>query len=324
MANGPKVVLTRAWPEEVESYLAERYDLTRNEADEPMSEAALRAALAEADALCPTVTDRIHAGLYEGVEVRTRVIGSYGVGFEHVDLEAAGARGIAVSNTPEVLTDCTADIAMVLLLAAARRIGEGERHVRGRAWTGWRPTHMMGTRVTGKTLGLVGFGRIGRAVARRAHFGFGMKILFHDPFPVPEEAAAEVDATACETLDALLGTADFVSLHCPSTPETRHLMNAERIGRMQPHAFLVNTSRGDVVDQLALAAALREGQLAGAGLDVYEGEPNVPEELIALENAVLLPHFGSGSRETRIAMGMRVAENLAAFFAGTGMPDRLV
>ena len=324
MAKGPSVVLTRAWPEEVESYLDERYDLTRNETDTPMDEEALRRALAQADALCPTVTDRVHAGLYEGVDVRVRVIGSYGVGFEHVDLDAARTRGIAVSNTPEVLTDCTADIAMVLLLAAARRIGEGERHVRDRAWTGWRPTHMMGTKVTGKTLGLVGFGRIGRAVARRAHFGFGMRVLYHDPYPVPDEIAGEVNATSCDTLEELLGAADFVSLHTPSTPETRHLMNAERFGQMQRHAFLVNTSRGDVVDQLALADALSTGRLAGAGLDVYEGEPNVPEELIAQENAVLLPHFGSGSRETRVAMGMRVAENLEAFFAGTEMPDRLV
>ena len=324
MANRPRVVLTRAWPEAAEAYLAGRYELTRNETDTPMDEAALRAALAEADALCPTVTDRIHAGLYEGIEPRVRIIGSYGVGFEHVDLEAAKAHGIAVSNTPEVLTECTADIAMGLLLVAARRMGEGERHVRAGAWVGWRPMHMVGTRVWGKTVGLVGFGRIGRAVARRAHFGFGMKVLYHDPYPVPEEVARKTDATPCGTLDELLGAADFISLHCPSTPETRHLMNAERIARMQPHAFLVNTSRGDVVDQLALADALREGRLAGAGLDVYEGEPDVPEALTALENVVLLPPLGSGSLETRVAMGMRVAENLEAFFGGTEMPDRLV
>ncbi len=323
MAAGPRVVLTRAWPAEVESYLGERYDLVCNEADAPMDEAALKDALATADALCPTVTDRMHAGIYDGVDVRVRILGSYGVGFDHIDLEAAKAQGIAVSNTPEVLTDCTADIAMTLLLTAARRTGEGERHVRAKAWVGWRPTHMMGTRVTGKTIGLVGFGRIGRAVARRAHHGFGMNVLYHDPYPVSEEAAAEVSATACGTLEELLGASDFVSLHCPSTPETRHLMNAERIACMQRHAILVNTSRGDVVDQLALARALGGGTLAGAGLDVYEGEPNVPDELIALENAVLLPHLGSGSLETRIAMGMRVAENLEAFFSGTEMPDRL-
>ena len=324
MATGPRVVLTRAWPAQVESHLAERYDVVRNEADAPMDEAALREALATADALCPTVTDRLHAGIYDGVDVRAGILGSYGVGFDHIDLDAARARGIAVSNTPEVLTDCTADIAMTLLLTAARRTGEGERHVRAKAWVGWRPTHMMGTRVTSKTIGLVGFGRIGRAVARRAHFGFGMRVLYHDPYPVPEEVAAEVDATACASVEELLGAADFVSLHCPSTPETRHLMNAERIACMRRHAILVNTSRGDVVDQLALAEALRDGGLAGAGLDVYEGEPNVPDELIALENAVLLPHLGSGSLETRIAMGMRVAENLEAFFSGEEMPDRLV
>jgi lactate dehydrogenase-like 2-hydroxyacid dehydrogenase len=223
-----------------------------------------------------------------------------------------------------VLTDCTADIAMALLLTAARRIGEGERHVRTRAWTGWRPTHMMGTRVTGKTIGLVGFGRIGQAVARRARFGFGMDVLYHDPYPVPDAVVEEVGATECDSLGALLGRADFVSLHCPSTPDTRHLMNAERIGKMQSHAFLINTSRGDVVDQVALAGALRAGQIAGAGLDVYEGEPNVPDALIDLENVVLLPHLGSASSETRIAMGMRVAQNLEAFFEGEIPPDKLV
>jgi lactate dehydrogenase-like 2-hydroxyacid dehydrogenase len=298
--------------------------LTRNESDQPMQEEAIRQALAEADAFCPTVTDRVHAALLSGPEVRVRIIGSYGVGFEHIDLDAARARGITVTNTPEVLTDCTADIAMALLLAAARRIGEGERQVRTGAWTGWRPTHMMGTRVTGKVLGLVGFGRIGQAVARRARFGFGMAVLYCDPHPVPEGVAEEVGATKCDSLGELLARADFVSLHCPSTPETRHLMNAEQIGRMQSHAFLINTSRGDVVDHMALAAALRAGEIAGAGLDVYEGEPNVPDALIALENVVLLPHLGSASLDTRTAMGMRVAKNLEAFFAGETPPDKLV
>ena len=323
MPTVPKVVLTRAWPDAVESYLAQRYDLTRNESDQPLDEQALSAALADADALCPTVTDRIHAALLGAPDIRAKIIGSFGVGFDHVDLDAAKAHGITVTNTPEVLTDCTADIAMVLLLNAARRIGEGERHVRSGAWAGWRPTHMMGTKVAGKTIGLVGFGRIGQAVARRAHFGFGMEVLYYDPFPAPEAIVAEVGARACASLAELLGRADFVSLHCPSTPETRHLMNAERIDQMQAHAYLINTSRGDVVDQLALADALRAGRIKGAGLDVYEGEPNVPDALIDLENVVLLPHLGSASLETRIAMGMRVAQNLEAFFAGKSPPDKL-
>jgi lactate dehydrogenase-like 2-hydroxyacid dehydrogenase len=183
---------------------------------------------------------------------------------------------------------------------------------------------MMGTRVTNKVLGLVGFGRIGQAVARRAHSGFGMEILFFDPYPIPDGVAEELGAARCGSLDELLERADFVSLHCPSTPETRHLMNAKRIAGMQRHAFLINTSRGDVVDQVALAEALRAGEIAGAGLDVYEGEPNVPEALLDLENAVLLPHLGSASLETRTAMGMRVAKNLEAFFSGETPPDKLV
>ena len=323
MVERPKVVLTRAWPDAAEAHLAERYELTRNTADAPLDRAALRAALTAADALCPTVTDKIDAALFDGLEPRTRIIASYGVGFDHVDLAAARERGIVVTNTPEVLTDCTADLAMTLLLAVARRAGEGERHVRAGAWVGWRPTHMLGAKVTGKTIGLIGFGRIGQAVARRAHFGFGMKVLYHDPFPPPASVAEAVAARACDSVEAVLEQADFVSLHCPATPATRHLMNAERLARMRPDAFLINTARGDVVDQAALAAALKAGHLAGAGLDVYEGEPQVPEALIALENVVLLPHLGSGSVETRVAMGMRVAANLDAFFAGEEPPDRL-
>lgn len=323
MASLPKVVLTRAWPAPAEAHLAARYRLVRNEADAPMSQEALRSALRTADALCPTVTDRIDAELLGSTELRARIVASYGVGFDHIDLRAARERGVAVTNTPEVLTDCTADLAMTLLLSAARRAGEGERLVRAGAWDGWRPTQLMGAKVTGKTLGLVGFGRIGQAVARRAHFGFGMNVIFHDPNPPPSAVAKALEATPCDSVQAVLEQADFVSLHCPATPETRRLMNAERLALMPRHAFLINTARGDVVDQAALADALREGRLAGAGLDVYEGEPNVPEALTSLENVVLLPHLGSASTETRIAMGMRVAANLEAFFAGEAPPDQL-
>ena len=317
------VVLTRAWPAAVEAHLAERYALSRNEEDAPFSQEALRAALASADALCPTVTDRLDAGLLEAPDIRVRIIASYGVGYDHIDLDAARARGITVTNTPEVLTDCTADLAMALLLAAARRVGEGERHVRAGAWEGWRPMHLLGAKVAGKTLGLIGFGRIGQAVARRAHFGFGMRVLFHDPLPPPAGVAEAVGATAGASLEAVLEAADFVSLHCPATPATRHLMNGERLARMPAHAFLINTSRGDVVDQTALAAALQGGGLAGAGLDVHEDEPRVAPALMALENVVLLPHLGSASVETRVAMGMRVAANLDAFFAGAEPQDRV-
>jgi lactate dehydrogenase-like 2-hydroxyacid dehydrogenase len=212
---------------------------------------------------------------------------------------------------------------MTLLLMAARRAGEGERHVRTRAWTGWRPTHMLGTHVTGKTLGLVGMGRIARAVARRAHHGFGMKVIFHDPFPPSPQEAAALGAEQVGSLEEVFRQADFVSLHCPATPETRHLVNAERLKQMKPSAYLINTARGDVVDEAALVAALRAGTIRGAGLDVFEREPVVTEDLLTMDNVVLLPHLGSATRETRIAMGMRSLENLRLFFAGKPLRDKV-
>jgi lactate dehydrogenase-like 2-hydroxyacid dehydrogenase len=213
---------------------------------------------------------------------------------------------------------------MTLLLGVTRRAGEGERHLRSGAWTGWRPTHMLGTQVSGKTLGLVGMGRIARAVAKRAHHGFDMKVIFHDPYPPPADVARSLGAEPRERLEQVLEEADFVSLHCPATPETRHLMNAERLARLKPGAYLVNTARGDVVDEAALVAALRSGRLAGAGLDVYEREPQVSPELLAMENVVLLPHLGSATQETRIAMGMRALENLRLFFQGKPLRDKVV
>jgi lactate dehydrogenase-like 2-hydroxyacid dehydrogenase len=239
-------------------------------------------------------------------------------------VEAARARDIAVSNTPDVLTDATADLAMTLLLMVARRAGEGERLVRGGQWTGWRPTQMLGTQVSGKTLGLIGMGRIARAVARRAHAGFGMRVIFHDPYPPPPEVAASLGAEPRGSVEEVLAEADFVSLHCPATPETRHLMNQERLGRMRREAFLINTARGDVVDEAALVAALKGGRLAGAGLDVYEREPQVSPELMTMENVVLLPHLGSATQETRVAMGMRALENLRLFFQGSPLRDKVV
>lgn len=319
----PRVVITRRWPTEVESYLQDHFDVSTNAHDAPMTPEQLADALRGADALCPTVSDRIDAEILQTSDIKTKIIGSYGVGFDHIDLDAARTRDIVVTNTPEVLTECTADLAFTLLLGISRRIGEGERQLRAGAWTGWRPTHMMGTKVTGKVLGLMGLGRIGQAVAQRAHLGFGMRVIYYDPFPPPAEVAAAVGAERCESVEELLRNADFVSLHCPSTPETRHLMNAERFALMRESAFLINTSRGDVVDTSALIDALRDKQIAGAGLDVYEGEPNVPDALQSFENVLLLPHLGSASLETRTAMGMRVAENLEAFFAGNEPRDRV-
>ena len=210
---------------------------------------------------------------------------------------------------------------MTLLLMTARRAGEGERHVRHDKWSGWRPTHMMGTKVTGKTIGIIGMGRIGVAMARRAHHGFGMHVIYYDQMPVKPEIASELGATGYASVEEILERADFVSLHCPGGAATYHLMNAERLARMQPHAILINSARGDVIDEPALLNALTSGVIAGAGLDVYEGEPRVTEGLRELENVVLLPHLGSATRETRVAMGLRVVQNVKAFFAGQSPPD---
>ncbi len=319
----PRVFVTRRWPAEVEVRLQELYDVKLNADDRPMTSTELQEALRGADALLPTVSDNITAEVLSAEPLRSKILGNFGVGFNHIDIAAAKGRGLVVTNTPEVLTDCTADLAMTLLCMVARRAGEGERHVRTKAWTGWRPTHMIASKITGKTLGLIGFGRIARAVAARAHHGFGMKILFHDPYPPPKEAAEAVKATPCDTVEEVLAQADFVSLHCPGGQETRHLIHAERLKRMKATAILINTARGDVVDEQALAAALKSRTIAGAGLDVYESEPRVSDDLLKMENAVLLPHLGSATRETRIAMGMRVLENLEAFFAGKPPRDRV-
>jgi lactate dehydrogenase-like 2-hydroxyacid dehydrogenase len=308
----------------VEAAVAQDFDAKLNPADHPLGLDGLREALKTADALLCTVTDRLTAEVLAVEPRRARLLANFGVGFNHIDVVAAKARGLAVSNTPDVLTDATADIAMTLLLTIARRTGEGERHLRSGAWTGWRPTHMLGTQVSGKTLGLVGMGRIARAVAKRAHHGFGMRVIFHDPFPPPADVAAALGAEPRDLLEQVLAEADFVSLHCPATPETRHLMNAERLAQLRPGAFLINTARGDVVDEAALVSALRSGRLAGAGLDVYEREPQVSPELLAMENVVLLPHLGSATRETRVAMGMRALENLRLFFQGAPLRDKVV
>ena len=320
----PRVVVSRKWPQEVESKMRELFDVQLNEEDIPMSVSQMHEALRTADAFCPTVSDNVSAEVLSVDNLKAGIIGSYGVGFNHIDLEAARQRDLVVTNTPEVLTDCTADIAMTLMLMAARRAGEGERHVRNKEWTGWRPTHMMGTKVTGKILGLIGMGRIARAMAHKAHHGFGMKIIFTDPYPPPPELISSLQAEPRDSAEDVLREADFVSLHCPGGKETYHLINRERLAIMKQGAFLINSARGDVVDQVALVEALKNGAIAGAGLDVFEGEPAVPDELLSLDNVVLFPHLGSASRETRVAMGMRVVENLEAFFNGKPPPDRVV
>lgn len=319
----PRVLVTRRWPEAVEAKMAQAFDLSLNTSDQPLSQADLRDAMGQYDAILPTVTDRLPAAVFDGSATRTRILANYGVGFAHIDTEAARARGIAVTNTPDVLSECTADIAMTLLLMVARRAGEGERELREGRWSGWRPTHLIGTKVSGATLGIIGFGRIGQAMAQRAHFGFGMKILVQNRSPVPAEVLARYNATQVATIEDLLPDCDFVSLHCPGGAANRHLINARRLDLMKPTAFLINTARGEVVDEHALAQSLWFNTIGGAGLDVFEREPFVPDALLDADNLVLLPHLGSATRETREAMGFRVLDNLTAFFDGRAPRDRV-
>lgn len=320
----PKVLVTRRWPAAAEIRLRELFDVSLNASDVPMSATALHDALREYDAVLPTVADAFDAETFGTTPVRCRILANFGVGYNHIDLEAAKALGIVVTNTPEALTDCTADLTMALILAVARRLGEGERELRAGRWTGWRPTHLLGAKVSGKTLGLIGFGRIGQAVARRAHFGFGMNVAFYTPRPPSPEDCASLGASPRDSLEEVLREADFVSLHCPGGGANRHLIDAARLASMKPSAFLVNAARGDVVDADALLAALRNKTLAGAALDVYEGEPRIDPGFFELDNVVLLPHLGSATEETRVAMGMRAIDNAEDFFAGWTPRDKLV
>ncbi len=319
----PRVIVTRRWPAAVEQLLAENFDATLNQGDVPLTATQLKAAFLNFDAILPTVSDKLPASVFPEADVRTRLIANYGVGFSHIDVEAARAHDIAVTNTPGVLTDCTADIAMCLLLAVARRAGEGERQLRAGEWQGWCPTHMIGTKVTGKTLGIVGMGRIGKATARRARFGFDMDIVFYNRSKVDDEETRAMGARQLGSIEEVMAASDFVSLHCPGGAQNRHLVDAARLGAMKKGAFLINTARGDVVDEEALVAALQTGTIAGAGLDVFADEPHVPAALVAMENVVLLPHLGSATEETRVAMGMKAFDNLTAFFAGKPLPDRV-
>jgi lactate dehydrogenase-like 2-hydroxyacid dehydrogenase len=319
----PKVVITRKLPAAAEERAKALFDVELNADDMPMSADALARAMREADGLLPCVADKITAELLATSGRKAKIVANYGVGYNNIDVAAAKANGVVVTNTPDVLTEDTADLALTLMLMTARRAGEGEREVRSGKWTGWRPTHMLATQVNGKTLGLIGIGRIGRAVARRAHLGFGMKIIYHDPYPLSDADAAALGAERKESIEAVLRESDFVSLHCPATPETRHLMNAERFAQMRKGSILINTARGDVVDENDLIAALESGTIGGAGLDVFEKEPSVPLKLAAMENVVLLPHLGSATTETRVAMGMRAIDNLEAFFGGTAPRDRV-
>ena len=319
----PVVFLTRRLPESTETRMRELFDARLREEDTPLTHAELCAAAETADVLVPTVTDRIDANVVAAAGDQLKLIASFGTGVDHIDLAAAKARGITVTNTPGVLTEDTADVAMALMLAVPRRIAEGDKVARSGGWTGWAPTGMLGHRINGKRLGIVGMGRIGTAVARRAR-GFGLSIHYHNRKPVHPETEAELEATYWDSLEQMLGRVDIVSVNCPHTPATNRLLTRELLSMMQPSAYLVNTSRGEVIDEVALADLLASCQIAGAGLDVYESEPDITAALIGLPNVVLLPHIGSATIEGRLEMGDKVIINIQTFWDGHTPRDRVI
>ena len=319
----PVVFLTRRLPESTETRMRELFDAHLRDRDTPLSHEELCAAVQSADVLVPTVTDRIDAAVIAAASDQLKLIASFGTGVDHIDLAAAKARGITVTNTPGVLTEDTADVAMALMLAVPRRIAEGDKVARSGEWTGWSPTGMLGHRINGKRLGIIGMGRIGTAVARRAR-GFGLSIHYHNRKPVHPETEAELEATYWDSLDQMLGRVDIVSVNCPHTPATNHLLTRRLLSMMQPSAYLVNTSRGEVIDEAALADLLASRQIAGAGLDVYEDEPRITTALVGLPNVVLLPHIGSATIEGRLEMGDKVIINIQTFWDGHTPRDRVI
>ena len=319
----PRVVVTRKLPDAIETRMMELFDVQLNLDDKPMTKAQLIEAVAKADVLVPTVTDRIDAAILAQAGDRLRLIANYGTGVDHIDLASARQRGMTVTNTPDVLTEDTADMTMALFLAVSRRIAEGERVMRTGDWSGWSPTWMLGHRINGKRLGIIGMGRISRAVARRAR-GFGMAVHYHNRKRVHESVENELEATYWESLDQMLARVDLVSVNCPHTPATYHLLSARRLQLLQPHSIIVNTARGEVIDENALTRMLEAGEIAGAGLDVFEHEPAVNPKLLALDNTVLLPHLGSATVEGRIDMGEKVLINIKTFVDGHKPPDRVL
>lgn len=316
----PRLLVTRRLPGSVEDRLRHSFHVQTNESDVPLGRDALVAAMTQFDAISPTITDRVDAEMIGTAGATVRFFGNFGAGVEHIDLEAARLAGIPVTNTPDALTEATAEIAILLMLMAARRAGEGERELRSGQWTGWRPTHLIGQSISGKTLGLVGFGRIAQATAARAR-AFNMTILYHSRRPAAPDVEARFGATFVPALEDLAARSDILSLHVPGGSATRHLVNADLLDRMKQTAIFINTARGPIVDEGALATALRDRRIFSAGLDVFEKEPTVPPSLLALENVVLLPHLGSATIETRTAMGMQMADNLEAFFDGRKPPN---
>ncbi|CAN5320561.1 D-glycerate dehydrogenase [soil metagenome] len=322
-ASKPKVVVTRKLPDPVEARMRELFDVELNEADNPLGAEGLAKALATADVLVSTVTDKIDGRLLSRAGPNLKLIANFGAGVDNIDVSTATQRGIIVTNTPGVLTEDTADMTMALILASARRLVEGAEVVQAGGFHGWSPTWMMGRRIWGKRLGIVGMGRIGQAVARRAQ-AFGLSIHYHNRKPVPHTVGEALGATYWESLDQMLARMDIVSVNCPHTPATFHLLSARRLKLLQSHAIVVNTARGEVIDEAALANMLHRGEIAGAGLDVYENEPAINPKLLKLPNVVLLPHMGSATVEARIDMGEKVIINIKTFMDGHRPPDRVL
>ena len=322
-ARKPKVIVTRRLPDPVETRMRELFDTELNLDDAPLDREALIKAVQRADAIVPTITDHIDADLIAAAGDKLKLIANFGAGVDHIDVAAANERGIAVTNTPGVLTEDTADLTMALIMAVSRRIVEGANVVQAGEFTGWTPTWMMGRRVNGKRLGIIGMGRIGQAVARRAK-AFGLQIHYHNRKPVSHVISDELEATYWESLDQMLARMDIISVNCPHTPATYHLLSARRLKLLQPHAIVVNTARGGIIDEGSLADLLAAGGIAGAGLDVFEFEPAINPKLLKLPNAVLLPHLGSATVEARIDMGEKVIINLKTWMDGHRPPDRVI
>ncbi|MEO0882563.1 MAG: D-glycerate dehydrogenase [Pseudomonadota bacterium] len=318
-----KVVVTRKLPAPVELRMKELFDADLNEDDHAFTTEELADAMGRADVLVPTVTDDIDARLMARAGPNLKLIAQFGAGVDNIDVESAAQRGIAVTNTPGVLTDDTADIAMALILAVPRRIVEGRKAMEAGEFTGWTPTWMMGHRIAGKRLGIIGMGRIGQAVARRAK-AFGLQIHYNNRKRVSPKIEEPLEATYWDSLDQMLARMDIVSINCPHTPATFHLMNTRRLALMKPGSYIINTSRGEVIDEAALARALEAGEIAGAGLDVFEREPQVNQKLLDLPNTVLLPHMGSATLEGRVEMGEKVIINIKTFADGHLPPDRVI
>ena len=315
-----RLLVTRRMTEAAERALTARFDTTLRDDGTPLTVQDARAALRYYDAIIPTLGDGFSAPAFEGGGLKTRLVANFGAGFNHIDVDAARAAGVIVTNTPGVVTDATADIAMTLILMTARRAGEGERILRAGEWAGWQPTQMLGRHVTGSTVGIIGMGRIGQAIAARCCHGFGMRVVFHNRSRV---SSLDIPATQLADIGAVLSVADFVVLAVPGGSGTRHLVGAAELAQMRRDAFLINISRGDVVDEAALIRTLQAGGIAGAGLDVYEREPDVPDALRALQNVSLLPHLGTATAETRTAMALRAMANVVALDEGREPADRV-